>query len=112
MRLFLPEFELRAWLYRVTTNLCFNNVRDKRRRATLGDPPVAALQRSQLDARARGLWSVLDGLAEQPGRALAIACRSQRGGLFAQVMRQPSGKAGLARGLQLVRHLGGLGPLA
>jgi DNA-directed RNA polymerase specialized sigma24 family protein len=34
-RLFLPEFELRAWLYRVTTNLCFNNVRDKRRRATL-----------------------------------------------------------------------------
>ncbi|MCB9794380.1 MAG: RNA polymerase sigma factor [Alphaproteobacteria bacterium] len=36
-RLFDPEFGLRAWLFRVTTNLCYNIVRDKRRRAGILD---------------------------------------------------------------------------
>jgi RNA polymerase sigma-70 factor (ECF subfamily) len=31
-RLFEPEFRIQAWLYRVTRNLCFNHVRDRRRR--------------------------------------------------------------------------------
>lgn len=31
-RLFDPEFKTQAWLYRVTRNLCFNIVRDRRRR--------------------------------------------------------------------------------
>ncbi|MCB9745909.1 MAG: RNA polymerase sigma factor [Alphaproteobacteria bacterium] len=36
-RLFDPDFGLRAWLFRVTTNLCYNIVRDKRRRAGILD---------------------------------------------------------------------------
>lgn len=31
-RFFDPPFRMKAWLYRVTTNLCFNRVRDRRRR--------------------------------------------------------------------------------
>lgn len=34
-RFFDPEFRMRAWLYRVTTNLCLNMVRDRRRRGDL-----------------------------------------------------------------------------
>jgi len=34
-RLFEPEFRIRAWLYRVTTNLCFNTVRNRKRRGVL-----------------------------------------------------------------------------
>jgi len=31
-RFFDPPFQMKAWLYRVTSNLCFNRVRDRRRR--------------------------------------------------------------------------------
>ncbi len=31
-RFYDPEFKIQAWLYRVTRNLCFNIVRDRRRR--------------------------------------------------------------------------------
>jgi RNA polymerase sigma-70 factor, ECF subfamily len=31
-RFFDPDFRMQAWLYRVTRNLCFNLVRDRRRR--------------------------------------------------------------------------------
>ncbi|MSQ01678.1 MAG: RNA polymerase sigma factor [Myxococcales bacterium] len=34
-RLFDAEFKTQAWLYRVTRNLCFNIVRDRRRRGAL-----------------------------------------------------------------------------
>ena len=34
-RLFEPEFRIRAWLYRVTTNLCFNTVRNRKRRGVI-----------------------------------------------------------------------------
>ncbi len=34
-RFFQPEFHMQAWLYRVTRNLCFNLVRDRRRREGL-----------------------------------------------------------------------------
>ncbi|MCB9761883.1 MAG: RNA polymerase sigma factor [Alphaproteobacteria bacterium] len=36
-RFFLPTFGMRAWLFRVTTNLCYNIVRDKRRRSGILD---------------------------------------------------------------------------
>ncbi len=34
-RLYEPEFKIKAWLYRVTSNLCFNMVRDRRRRIAI-----------------------------------------------------------------------------
>ena len=34
-RLFTHDFRIKAWLYRVTTNLCFNNVRNRKRRAAI-----------------------------------------------------------------------------
>jgi len=36
-RFFDEEFKMKAWLYRVTSNLCFNLVRDRRRRAAILD---------------------------------------------------------------------------
>ena len=34
-RLFQADFQIKAWLFRVTSNLCYNIVRDKRRRRDL-----------------------------------------------------------------------------
>jgi RNA polymerase sigma-70 factor (ECF subfamily) len=34
-RFFTPDFMMKAWLFRVTSNLCFNIVRDKKRRGGL-----------------------------------------------------------------------------
>lgn len=34
-RFFQPEFKMKAWLFRVTSNLCFNIRRDKKRRAAI-----------------------------------------------------------------------------
>lgn len=36
-RFFEPDFKMKAWLYRVTSNLCFNMVRDRKRRAAILD---------------------------------------------------------------------------
>jgi RNA polymerase sigma-70 factor (ECF subfamily) len=36
-RLYDAEFKIKAWLYRVTRNLCFNMVRDRRRRTAILD---------------------------------------------------------------------------
>ncbi len=36
-RLFSHDFRIKAWLYRVTSNLCFNRVRDRRRRSAILD---------------------------------------------------------------------------
>jgi RNA polymerase sigma-70 factor (ECF subfamily) len=43
-RFFDLEFKMQAWLYRVTRNLCFNLVRDRRRR----DGILATVPRSEL----------------------------------------------------------------
>ena len=36
-RLFTHDFRIKAWLYRVTSNLCFNLVRNKKRRSAILD---------------------------------------------------------------------------
>ena len=36
-RLFDVDFRIKAWLYRVTSNLCLNNVRNKKRRSAILD---------------------------------------------------------------------------
>lgn len=36
-RFFDREFKIKAWLYRVTSNLCFNLIRDRRRRGAILD---------------------------------------------------------------------------
>ena len=50
-RFFEPEFKMKAWLYRVTSNLCFNLVRDRRRRGAIleASPPREQTQADQLD---------------------------------------------------------------
>jgi len=36
-RFFNPDFKMKAWLYRVTSNLCFNHVRNRKRRGAILD---------------------------------------------------------------------------
>ncbi len=50
-RFFDEEFKMKAWLYRVTSNLCFNLVRDRRRRAAILDtiPIKKATDPGQVD---------------------------------------------------------------
>ena len=47
-RLYHPDFKIKAWLYRVTRNLCFNMVRDRRRRSAILD---AMPKKKEDDAR-------------------------------------------------------------
>ena len=51
-RLFTDDFKIRAWLYRVTSNLCFNRVRNRRRRGLILSnlPTDSIVSASQLDA--------------------------------------------------------------
>ena len=50
-RFFEDDFKMKAWLYRVTSNLCFNLVRDRRRRASIldGMPKATQTDALQLD---------------------------------------------------------------
>jgi RNA polymerase sigma-70 factor (ECF subfamily) len=50
-RLFEEEFRIKAWLYRVTSNLCFNLVRNRRRRGAIleANPFSERTQADQVD---------------------------------------------------------------
>lgn len=63
-RLFEDDFKIRAWLFRVTSNLCFNQVRDRNRRGAILDaaPREDSAHGGQMD-------NVLNG--ERRGEVLA-----------------------------------------
>jgi RNA polymerase sigma-70 factor (ECF subfamily) len=48
-RFFNPDFKMKAWLFRVTTNLCFNLVRDRKRRGQILENKVRPPDRTRAD---------------------------------------------------------------
>ena len=56
-RFFDADFKIRAWLYRVTTNLCFNLVRDRRRRGgILANMPLESVPQGQTPCTTEQVW--------------------------------------------------------
>lgn len=48
-RFFDEEFKMKAWMFRVTTNLCFNLVRDRKRRGQILETKVRPADRTKAD---------------------------------------------------------------
>lgn len=77
-RIFDEEFRMQAWLYRVTRNLCFNIVRDRRRRGAIlaGMPREGSRFEDQLDAVFSGETATemteLVGLLSEDHRAILL----------------------------------------
>ncbi|HJN76434.1 MAG TPA: RNA polymerase sigma factor [Myxococcota bacterium] len=56
-RFFDADFKIRAWLYRVTTNLCFNLVRDRRRRGgILANIPPESVPQGRTPSTTEQVW--------------------------------------------------------
>ena len=78
-KFFDPGFQMKAWLYRVARNLCFNRVRDRRRRAAIlaaepfarSDEPTQTghVLRAEQSTRIR---RALDRLSENHRRILEL----------------------------------------
>lgn len=71
-RFFDEDFRIRAWLFRVTSNLCFNQVRDRNRRGAILDaaPREDASHANQLEAVFEGeqrgeVMSAMDKLTDE-----------------------------------------------
>jgi len=78
-RFFDPEFRMKAWLYRVTSNLCYNIVRDRRRRGgileSLGRPDrsrATQMERVQRGERRDGIQAAMEKLSRDHREILLL----------------------------------------
>ena len=78
-RFFEPDFKMKAWLYRVTSNLCFNLVRDRRRRSAILEsvPRASADEGDQPDVVFQGerqerILTAMDRLSEDHREILML----------------------------------------
>jgi len=78
-RFFEPEFKMKAWLFRVTSNLCFNIVRDRRRRGAILEtiPRAKSTRPTQIeqvvsDERQQNILLALDKLTRNHREILML----------------------------------------
>lgn len=79
-RFFDAEFKTKAWLFRVTSNLCFNIVRDRRRRSAILEnhlPKNTTTEADQLDLvfsdeRQKEILLAMDQLTEEHREILTL----------------------------------------
>jgi RNA polymerase sigma-70 factor (ECF subfamily) len=78
-RFFEPEFKMKAWLYRVTSNLCFNLVRNRKLRSAILDamPPRSSTDAAQVDVvfqteQQKSVLEAMEGLSENHRKILML----------------------------------------
>lgn len=78
-RLFEDDFRVKAWLFRVTSNLCFNIVRDRRRRGAIleAEPQRTSTDADQLDGvfhgeRQKAILAAMERLTPEHRDILAL----------------------------------------
>lgn len=78
-RLFEADFRIKAWLFRVTSNLCFNIVRDRRRRGAIleAEPQRVSSEADQLDGvfhgqRQRVILAAMERLSPEHREILSL----------------------------------------
>lgn len=78
-RLFDADFRIKAWLFRVTSNLCFNIVRDRRRRGAIleAEPQRVSSEADQLDGvfhgqRQRVILAAMERLSPEHREILSL----------------------------------------
>jgi RNA polymerase sigma-70 factor (ECF subfamily) len=90
-RLFTQGFQIKAWLYRVTTNTCLNHIRNRKRRAEIleihGDmliPEGKDVQRRVYNKQVGGIWGKLITRLSRHHREI-IELRFWRGLTYAEI---------------------------